>query len=271
MTGRGPGTKEASGRPAPAAERPAMDPRIRQRRTEVVRRRGRRRLRVLVTALSVVTAGVLALVVLHSSLLSARRVTVVGAVHTPAAAVIAAAGLAGHPPLVDVGPGAASGVEQLPWVRRATVDVQWPDAVRITVVERTAVAAVPAGSGWALLDRTGRVLADAASPPAGVPQLAGSAGAAGPPGTTVAGDGAALRVAATLPKAFAAQVTQVDQLAGGQVDLHLTSPLTVHLGTVSQLHQKYEDVAAILSGASLKSGEVIDVSVPGSPVVQSAA
>lgn len=246
-----------------------IDPRIRQRRTEVRRRQGRRRLRVLLAVLSLLTVAAVAWSVLHSGLLAARRITVVGSPHTPAAAVIAAAGLADHPPLVDVGPAAAAGVERLPWVRRATVDVQWPDAVRITVVERRPAAAVPAASGWALVDGTGHVLTDAAAPPGGVPRLVGG-GAPGAPGSVVSGDRAGLAVAATLPPAFAGQVVEVAQLSGRQVDLHLSSPVTVDLGTTAQLHQKYEDVAAILAGAPLKAGEVIDVAVPGAPVVRPA-
>ena len=47
----------------------------------------------------------------------------------------------------------------------------------------------------------------------------------------------------------------------------MSSPVTVDLGTASQLQAKYEDVAAILAGATLHAGRVIDVSVPDSPVV----
>ena len=46
--------------------------------------------------------------------------------------------------------------------------------------------------------------------------------------------------------------------------LTLTTPVTVDLGPASQLGAKYEDVAAVLAGATLHAGDVIDVSVPGS-------
>lgn len=254
-----------STRPArPATTR--VDPRIRQRRVEVVRRQGRRRLRILLTVLALLTLGAGSLAVLHSGLFAARRITVIGSPHIPAADVVQAAGLASHPPLVDIGPSAAAGIERLPWVRRATVDVQWPDTVRITVVERTPVVAVQQAGGWALVDGTGRIVADEPAAPAGLAQLLG-ARAPGPPGTRLAGVAAALRVAATLPRAFAAQVAQVAQVAGGQVQLHLTTPLTVDLGTATQLRHKYEDVAAILAGASLAAGDVIDVTAPDGPFV----
>jgi hypothetical protein len=297
-----------------AAPRPAarMDPRIKERRTAVVRQAGRRRRRILLIALAVVALAVGAWCFLHTKVLAARVVTVVGSVHTPDAEIVAAAGLGGHPPLIDVDTGAvAAKVEQLPWVATAAVSRDWPDGVRIVVTERTPVAAVsataPAGSGttggaaaagatpagatpsttttattapptptpstgtngtaaWALVDGTGRVLADTPSPPAGLVHVVGVA-AAGAAGTTLAADRPALAVAASLPKAFAGQVTEVDATAGGQVTLKLTSPVTVNLGTTAQLPQKYEDVAAVLAGAPLTAGDVIDVSVPGSPVV----
>jgi len=209
---------------------------------------------------------------LHSRLITARVLTVTGSVHTPVDAVLAAAGLTGHPPLLDVSPsGAAARVEQLPWVGTATVVRHWPDGVSIAVVERTPVAAVAGtgatGGAWAEVDATGRVLTAVAAPPAGMVRVVAPV-AAGAPGTelgAVAQPG--LAVAASLPPAFAGQVTEVDVAPGAQVTLKLTTPVTVDLGSTAQLRAKYEDVAALLARATLTSGDVLDVSVPESPVV----
>jgi cell division protein FtsQ len=198
-------------------------------------------------------------------------VRVVGAVHTPASEIVSAAGLAGHPPLLDVDPGAAAArLDRLPWISSATVSRRWPDGVVVTVTERHPVAAAATGSrggGWALVDRTGRVLADLAAPPAGLVHLV-APGSPGAPGSEL-GRAAApgLQVAATLPQAFSAQVTEVQVARNGQVTLALTTPVTVELGTATQLHAKYEDVAATLAGAHLVAGDVVDVRVPDSPTV----
>jgi cell division protein FtsQ len=256
---------------APRPDGARIDPRIRERRAGVLRSEARRRLRRALSVLAVLVLAGGVWGVLHSALFSARVVTVVGAAHTADAAVVRAAGLAGRPPLVDVdAAAAAAAVERLPWVARASVVRQWPDGVRITVVERTPVAAValqPAGRGWAILDRSGRVLELVRSRPASLEEITATA-APGRPGSTARGLSAALRVAATLPAAFRAQVNDVAEARGGAVTLHLTSPLTVYLGSTSQLHQKYEDVAALLAGARLASGDVIDVSAPTAPVVR---
>ena len=53
----------------------------------------------------------------------------------------------------------------------------------------------------------------------------------------------------------------------GLVTLAMTTPVTVALGDTTQLTKKYEDVAAVLAGAHLVAGDVIDVSVPDSPAV----
>jgi len=330
-----------------------MDPRIRERRTAVTREAGRRRRRILLVAVAVVVVVVLGWLFLHTKVLAARAITVVGSSHTSAATIVATAGLDGHPPMIDVNAGAAAArLEQLPWVDTATVTRQWPDGVRIVITERTPVAAVsttattgqvpagqapagqapagqggsgqgqgagrsattvaPAGAevttttaaptttttapaaggsttatttqgtqsqstqtqgattqgtaGWALVDRAGRVLADTASPPAGLVHLVAPV-TPGPPGTALRAGQPGLRVAATLPKAFAGQVAEVDVDAAGQVNLKLTSPLTVDLGTTVQLHLKYEDVAALLAGAHLSDGDVLDVTAPTSPMV----
>jgi len=257
-------------RPRPPAEaREPIDPRIRARRAEVLRDEARRRLRVAlwVLGLLVVVAG--GWFALHSRLFSARVVTVVGAAHTPVGRIVAAAGLTDHPPLIDVGAAAAAGVERLPWVAHATVSREWPDGVRITVKERAPAAAVPelAGSGWAVVSRSGKVLTVVAQAPTGLPHVIGPV-PPGAPGSTARDLGAALVVASSLPRAFSSQVTSVAEDRTGEVTLQLTSGLDVYLGSTAQLAQKYEDVAAILRGAVLQAGSMIDVAAPATPVVR---
>ena len=45
----------------------------------------------------------------------------------------------------------------------------------------------------------------------------------------------------------------------------MTTPILVDIGTATQLTAKYEDVSALLAGATLHNGDVIDVSVPRCP------
>ena len=83
------------------------------------------------------------------------------------------------------------GIEQLPWVRSATVHVAWPDGVHIAVVEETArfTASTPGGQ-WESLSADGRVLGESPTRPPGlllltVPQPPGA------PGTVLADQGRA--------------------------------------------------------------------------------
>ncbi len=107
--------------------------------------------------------------VIHTPLFSARSITVTGNTHETAAQVVAEAGLAGHPPLLDVNAGAAAArIEQLPWVRSATVRVSWPDGVHIAVDEEVPrfVASTPGGR-WEVLSNDGRVLSTSTTRPPG--------------------------------------------------------------------------------------------------------
>jgi cell division septal protein FtsQ len=179
--------------------------------------------------------------------------------------------LASQPPLLDVNTGAAAArLEQLPWVRTATVRVSWPDGVHIAVTEEVPrfTAATPAGT-WDTLSDDGRVLAQTPTRPPGlllltVPAAPGQAGSVLP-----AKDASGLEVASTLPASFAAQVTAVTIEPAGWVQLALTTPIMVNIGTATQLPAKYEDVSSILAGATLHNGDVIDVSVPQAPTVSS--
>jgi cell division septal protein FtsQ len=259
-------------RPAPSGPPPprtGIDPRISARRTEVTRQQGRRRLRIVgaLAAVVVLLFGLWSL--LHSSLFSARVVTVVGATHETTAQIDAATGLDHHPPLLDFNSGAAvRRLEQLPWVRTASVTSHWPDGVSVVVAEQVPglVMSTPSGR-WAELSKSGRVLAVVAARPPGLIEMTGP-GAPGAPGSTVGeADQLGLRVAATLPMSFRAQVTEVTVESGGWVQLAMTTPILVDLGNDTQLTDKYEDVSAYLAHATLHDGDVIDVSVPGAPTV----
>ena len=123
-----------------------------------------------------------------------------GDVHESAAQVVAAAGLAHHPPVLDVNGGAAAaGIERLPWVSSAAVHTSWPDGVHIVITEEIPrlVIGGPGGT-WAVLSADGRVLqvAPGARPPGLL--LVAVPVAPGAPGTTLpAKDAAALEVAST--------------------------------------------------------------------------
>jgi cell division protein FtsQ len=248
-----------------------MDPRIRARRTAVMKEQGRRRLIIASVALGVAVLVVGGWSLVHTSLFAARSVTVTGNVHETAAQVVTQAGLAGHPPLVDIDTGAAAArLEKLPWVREASVHVSWPDGVHIAVTEETPTFTINTGPGtWESLSNDGRVLEESAARPPGlllltVPQTPGA------PGTVLSTrDSPGLQVASTLPASFVSQVTGVTVEPAGWVQLVLTTPIVVDIGTATQLTAKYEDVSAILAGASLHNGDVIDVSVPDAPTVTS--
>jgi cell division protein FtsQ len=250
-------------------ERPVIEPRIQERRVAVIRHEGRRRLRVIaavVVAAALVAGGFLAL---HSSLFAARRVIVRGARHTSTVAVVAATRLGGHPPLIDVDTARiAARVEALPWVAGATVTLDWPDAVTVTVSERIPVAAEARPSGGVVLvDTTGRVLAIVPTPPAGVPVLR-APDVPGPPGSVLGGPGrTGLTVLAALPASLRARVTGVDVGPGGQVTLALIGGLDVDVGAAVALPAKFDALTSVLADAPPPLPAVIDVTVPDAPSV----
>ena len=182
--------------------------------------------------------------------------------HTSTAAIVDAAGLDGHPPLISVDPGAtAARVERLPFIASAQVHRHWPDGVTVSVTERVpkAVMAGPARPGrcWTAYGRT--LAVDPGRPPGFIVvtvETPDGPARPGKVGTTLPGaDSFALTVCRTLPLAFSAQVVSVTEAANATVSLGLNSGITVLLGTDSDMAAKYEDVAAVIAHASLHGAD----------------
>jgi cell division protein FtsQ len=257
------------------SEKPAIDPRIRQRRAAIRRSEGRRRLTLLVAVAAVVVVVVIGWALLHTRWFSAQVVSIDGIhPHTSVAAIEAAAGLVGHPPLISVDPGpTAARVEALPFIASARVQRHWPDAVTVTVSERIPTLAMAGPKGaWSVLDGTGRTLQVVPTRPAGLVTLVvrtpeGVVAPSPVGGGLPASAAMALEVGRTLPAAFSAQVVSLTATPEGTISLSLNSGITLMLGTDADLSAKYEDVAAIIAHGDLRGATVIDVSVPQSPTV----
>ncbi|HUD17853.1 MAG TPA: FtsQ-type POTRA domain-containing protein [Acidimicrobiales bacterium] len=246
----------------------AIDPRILERREEVARQRSRRRWRVALTVGGVVVVVSGGWAIVHSPVLAARHVTVVGAVHTGVGPIIAAVGLNGQP-LVDVNPGrVAARVEALPWVAHATVTRHWPNDVTVTVVERVASAVVTnPGRGAVLVDAEGRVLSSVPTAPPGTVVLAVPV-TPGLPGSMLGAPAApGLAALDAVPPLLERRLEQVDVADDGDVTLALTGHIGVTLGPAVELAAKFEALLSVLVDVPPKVPELIDVTVPDAPAV----
>ncbi len=247
---------------------PSVHPRLWQRRLTVLGDAGRKRLRWVVAGVSVLAAACVALLVLHTPLLAARQVTVIGAIRTGVGPVVAAVDLHGQP-LVDVNPGqVAARVEALPWVAHATVTRHWPNDVTVTVTERVPAAVVDTpGHGAVVVDSHGRVLATDASVAPGMVVLAAPV-VPGRPGSILgAGATPGLTVLAAVPAMLEPRLEQVDVADNGDVTLALTGHIGVTLGPAVELPAKFESLVSVLVDVPPTEPEVVDVTVPDAPEV----
>ena len=252
--------------------RPPVDPRMKQRRIEVARQEGRRRLKILILIVSVLVLTGGTFVAMRSPFLDVDRLAITSGPHTSPQDVTAAAGVPKHRAVIDVDTGAvARRIRTLPWVRSVQVKRRWPGTIEIVVVERVPAAAVPAAAGgWAVVDGVGRVLARVAAPP---PELAPVVDVApvGAPGTTVwQSVRPSLAVAAALPRALVAKVAGVGPGPDGEVQLHLKPAGLARLGPPSELAAKLSALVVVLDHVPLTTAAgiaLVDVRVPTTPVV----
>lgn len=245
-----------------------VDPRMRSRRIGVRRDAGRRRLKRLTLALSLVLVAVGALATTRTALLDVDRVTIEGVEHARVDEVLEVVGIAAGDPLISVDPDAVEArVEVLPWVARAQVERSWPSTVDVQVTERVPVAVVQVTDDHAAaVDAAGWVISIDERP------------ADAPPGplvlTDVDGrvaegerlDGAA-RQALEVAAVVAERMPQVVASVSTDLDAQLVEGGTVRFGSTEDLDEKVTAVKTVLADVDTSCLELLDVRVPGSPAL----
>jgi cell division protein FtsQ len=188
-----------------------------------------------------------------TSLLGVREVRVAGTEILSPAQVREAAAVTLRTPLLRVPLGeVAARVETLAPVAEARVRRDWPDAVVIEVVERTAVAAVPVGDGFLRVDGSGvgfQTVARAGDLP--VVLLA-------TPGPDDPATRAALTVLSALTPPLRADLESLVVPEPTDIRLVLASGWTVVWGDATDSEAKARVATTLLE----REGEVIDVSTP---------
>ena len=198
---------------------------------------------------------------LGSSLLVVRHVEVTGNRLVTAAQVRQAARIAAGAPLATVNTAAAARrVEQLAPVLSATVRRSWPDAVIISVRERTSVFAVAAAGGYQLIDSHGVTVRQATRKPASMPLLSS-------PPAVLRGSraiSAAAAVLRQLPLALRKRIVSVSAASASAVTLHLAGGTTVLWGGPGDLSQKLAELGLLLR----RHARYYDISDPSTAVTE---
>ena len=209
-----------------------------------------------VLAVVAIIAGV-TWALLGSKFLVVRSITVDGAPDIPRSQVITAAGVRAGTPLIRISTGTvARRVERLTLVESARVTRSWPNAITITIVERTAALAVREPAGWDLVDRFGVVLKQVQSRPHGLPRLRTSTAPDLLRGNLAVF--AAATVERELPARLAAKVRSIAAPTADTVTLYLRHGRTVVWGDPSQTAVKARELAILMRGRA----RYFDVSDP---------
>ncbi|MBV9832293.1 MAG: FtsQ-type POTRA domain-containing protein [Marmoricola sp.] len=233
---------------------------FRRRRRRMARRGWRRR--VLVALVLLLVAGLVAggvWLMFFSPYVTARSAEVTGNTSISTARIDRVAAVPVGTPLVRVDLDAIRRrVEAIPAVRSVDVSRAWPHRVHIAVTERVPIAVIDRGNGLQALDADGVMFGSYAKRPRGLPLVRTEP--ATPQEALVEGG----KVIASLPASVASRVATINVESIDQISLDLRNGRRVEWGSAEDSQQKAEVLAVMLP----RSGQTIDVSVPGRPTTR---
>jgi cell division protein FtsQ len=231
------------------------------------RRLTRRRLLLGGTAVTVLAA--VAWVLLVSPVLALDlaelRVEGEGTVVEPAAVEAVVAPYGGVPlPRLDT-VGLRRQILEVPGVRAAEVTREWPHGLRVVLVSREPVVAVPdVDGGFALLDAEGVRVGSAEAPPEGLPVV--QVPLDDPEARALT---AVLTVLDQLPEDVAAQVAEISAETRDAVVLELVDGVVVEWGSADRTALKARVLQTLRAAEASAGARVIDVSAPELPITSS--
>ena len=246
--------------------RRGIEPRMRERRVAVKRAQSRKRLKWVVLAAVVVAVAVSALAVLGSPLFAVRadRLTVTGNVYTdPDRLAEIVDDLVGTPSLRVDTQRLERELEEIPWVERARVTVDFPHAAAIDIRERAAMTTYQGPDGrFRVLDRDGRVLDVIDKYPFAYLLIIGPDPVDLEPGEFApTGYAAASELAKNLTASVRGRVEYVDVTAdGSRLVLVLDDGSTVFFGEARDFFAKLLRLESVLAANPEREPGPIDVS-----------
>ncbi|MCU0259702.1 MAG: FtsQ-type POTRA domain-containing protein [Ilumatobacteraceae bacterium] len=250
----------------PGAVGRRIEPRIRERRIEVRRSAGRRRLVWVLVAAAVLAVVVGALAVVGSPLfdVEADDVEVTGVAYTDRARLQAVIDdLVGTPVLLVDRRAVQEDLEAIPWVESARVTTRLPHSATIEIRERRPLATFQGPDGrFRVIDRDGRVLDVIEGQPIAYVVLTGPdhgdlpAGAFAPPPYA-----AAAELVQALTGSVRGRVVSIEVTADGtSLTMQLDDGVEVRFGAATDLLAKLVRLETALPIATERGATVIDVS-----------
>ena len=148
-------------------------------------------------------------------------------------------------------------------VREAKVEKSWPDDLRVTVVARRPVLAVPGEGGFSLLDADGVVVGSSVDAPVGLVV------ATVPVGEKRIVD-AVVTVVRAMPAELWATVVAVSAQTEDSMVFTCASGLVVEWGGPEDSALKAQVVEAMIASGAVTGGEVLNVAAPTLPITKPA-
>ena len=245
-----------------------IDPRIQERRIEIIRAKGKKRLRMLLMAVLLVLLGLAAVLISRSSLLDVDEVVVIGVDSELEELIITVANIPKSKPLLEIDTQAISTrIKKIPSVKGAKVTRSFGGKVTVSVTLRQPSVLLSNLGQWFLIDLDGRVLARVPELPSSLeyPIVEGNfddlkVGEWVPEQALFA-----IELAANLPPVLSADISFV--LPGDEIELILFGEGKILFGDNKALESKILAASTILEQVDLSELLHIDVRTPDKPVL----